>query len=329
MDSDSASKIILHSELSRIDGTHAEIAVSVTGDKMPIAIAFFDIDKTLAHLDILYKEAIHQLFPNEDKYELAQTFFAGFKLGNSFREFDRMHEIYVNGVVEWKDPEVYRREQKGSFWQMIDTPGNEIHDRARDYLNKYAFAAASIADDVYKKDPGVFLKARIDPLYILLEIYRTNGILCFGFTANPKLFVEKMAMYIGLSDYFLSIATDETMEGGGKEVAIKKLLESVVYRGLQIPKSNLIFVGDSIRGDIGSGVLFCKNNPGYSGHGILVIPSKTALMEFRHLVNTDKEISSITSEIPVYAFVIDAVPRNPDGKPSLLSRDMPKFLFKL
>lgn len=80
------------------------LSVEVVGGNMPIAIAFFDIDKTLAHLDVLYRDAIHMLFPEVDRDELIKNFLAGFKLGNSFREFDRMYQIYVLGKREYSDP---------------------------------------------------------------------------------------------------------------------------------------------------------------------------------------------------------------------------------
>jgi len=321
--------ISVTSNLKHIDDVQSELLIRVVNENMPIAIAFFDIDKTLAHLDILYKEAIHRLFPKEDEDELIQTFLLGFKLGNSFREFDRMDNIYIYGKKEWKDPEVYIKERLIPKKELIDIPGSEIHDRAAAYLALYGKEAALVADNLYTTDPDIFSKARIGPLYSLLEVYKLNGILMFGFTANAKVFVEKLSMYLGLSDYFLDIATDETMEGGGKEIAIKKLLDLVEEKNLQIPKEQLIFVGDSIRGDIGSGALFCKNNLGYKGYGIVVLENKNALIELRHLVNNDEHVHSITSQIPTYGFVTEDVPHAVDGHFSLLARDMNKFLFKL
>ncbi len=321
--------ISIISELKKVDGSLADLTIQVVGGNTPVAVAFFDIDKTLAHLDILYKEAIHKLFPNEDKDELIDTFIAGFKLGNSFREFDRMHCIYVEGKKAWKDPEIYIKERLNPMTEEIDGEGSEVHNRAREYLAHYGREAANIADELYTENPEIFKEARIGPLYVLLEIYKTNGILMFGFTANAKTFVEKLAMYLGLTDYFVDIATDEMMEGGGKEIAIKKLLAILEAKGFSIPKEQLIFVGDSIRGDVGSGALFCKNNLGYRGYGILVVTDEKALIEIKHLVNTDEKINEIISIIPTYAFVTKDVPYGPNGKPSLLARDMPKFLFKL
>lgn len=317
------------SELKRVDKSEAAISIHVVGGNIPVAVAFFDIDKTLAHLDILYKEAIAKIFPNKNKEELIETFLAGFKLGNSFREFDRMHSIYIDGILKWKDPEIYIRERLNIHREDIDVSGNEIHDRAAEYLQQYGVAASEIASQIYENNREIFNSARIGPLYTLLEIYKRSGILMFGFTANARVFVEKLSMYLGLSDYFLAIATDETMEGGGKEIAIEKLLLLAENKGLEIPKEQLIFVGDSIRGDVGSGAMFCKNHNGYSGYGIVVLENDQTLIDIRHLVNTDKHIHSIISLLPTYGFVVSDVPCTEDGKPSLLARDMPKFLFKL
>lgn len=321
--------ISLISNLRSIDSSLNKIEIAVIDNNMPLAIAFFDIDKTLAHLDILYKEAIHKLFPNENKEDLIKTFLAGFKLGNSFREFDRMCGIYLDGKKEWIDPETYIKERLNIFHEAIDGVGNDIHDRASMYLNKYGNEASTIADELYRTTPEIFQNAKIGPLYVLMEIYKMNGIMMFGFTANARVFVEKISTYLGLSDYFVDIATDETMEGGGKEIAISKLLEVVELKNLKIPKEQLIFIGDSIRGDVGSGALFCEKNPGYRGYGIVVLTDENSLIEVKHMVNNDKYIHNIISKLPTYGFVVNNVPINVNGKPSLLARDMPKFLFRL
>ncbi|MFZ2204964.1 MAG: hypothetical protein WAV23_00015 [Minisyncoccia bacterium] len=321
--------ITVQSELKGISGENKEIKLEIMGDGMPRAVAFFDIDKTLAHLDFLYKEAINNIFPGNDADEIIETFIKGFRLGNSFREFDRMHNIYSEGKIEWKDPEVYIKERLNLEQEKIDSIGNIIHDRAALYLKLYGEEAAKIADRIFISNPEHFLSAQIGPLYTLLEIYKWQGVLMFGFTANAASFVKRLAVYLKLSDYFLDIATDETMEGGGKEIAVGKMLEIARNKGILIPKEQLIFVGDSIRGDIGSGVHFCKNNMGFKGYGILVVEDAVALNEIRHLVNTDEYINSIIKMIPTYAFVVNDVPKNKEGNPSLLSADMDKFFFRL
>lgn len=323
------SNIKLVSNLKSIDNLKSEINIATVNNNIPIAVAFFDIDKTLAHLDILYTDAIHKIFPEEEKNELIKIFLAGFKLGNSFREFDRMCSIYLDGKKDWIDPEIYIKERLNILRESIDNMGNEIHSRAASYLEKYGNEASLIAEDLYNKDPGIFQNARIGPLYVLMEIYKMNGVMMFGFTANSKIFVDKISTYLGLSEYFIDIATDETMEGGGKEIAITKLLEVVKSKNLEVPKKQLIFIGDSIRGDIGSGMLFCERNPDYGGYGIVVLQDEKSLIDIKHMINNDTYIHKIISKLPTYGFVVNNVPMNINGKPSLLERDMPKFLFRL
>jgi phosphoglycolate phosphatase-like HAD superfamily hydrolase len=85
----------------------------------------------------------------------------------------------------------------------------------------------------------------------------------FGFTANAKVFVDKLAKYLKLSDIFLDIATDETMAGGGKELAIHHLISKLESKGITIPINHFIFVGDSIRGDIGTSLTAREKKSGY------------------------------------------------------------------
>src|SRR3989338_431748 len=84
------------SELESLDGTKKEIKIELI-DGRPRGMAFFDIDGTLAHLRAIYGKTITQIFPAAEPGELAETYYRGFKLGNSFREFDRMRGIYVDG----------------------------------------------------------------------------------------------------------------------------------------------------------------------------------------------------------------------------------------
>ena len=110
-----------------------------------------------------------------------------------------------------------------------------------------------------------FEKANIAPIFKLAQMYSRLGIPMVGFTANAKVLVDKLAKYLKLSDIFLDIATDETMQGGGKEVAIKYLIDELESKGIPIPKGRMIFVGDSLRGDIGTSLTAEKIMPEFSG----------------------------------------------------------------
>ncbi len=48
------SSISIPSRLEKVDGSHAELRISLAEDGKTKAIAFFDIDKTLAHLTSIH-----------------------------------------------------------------------------------------------------------------------------------------------------------------------------------------------------------------------------------------------------------------------------------
>lgn len=319
----------VQSELEDIDGNKKDIKIELMEDNKPRAMAFFDIDGTLAHLYFLHDEAIQKIFPNQEPTKLKETYHKGFKLGNSFREFDRMRGIYIDGHSEWEDPEIYLKNRFISNAKEIDEPGNEAHEIAAEILKYYGEAAANIADEVYKKNPEKFERANIEPIFHLAKLYQRLGIPMVGFTANAKVFVEKLAKYLKLSDIFIDIATDETMAGGGKERAIHYLINEMKEKGLVIPKDRLIFVGDSIRGDIGSSIIARGKDNEISGQGILVLKDKDALIEIKKQISEDPHLKSLVDSIDIHGLVVDDVPLDEQGKPMMLSIYRDKFFEKL
>src|SRR5438876_466505 len=101
-------ELFLESRLENVLGEKKKMRIELAEDGKTQAFAFFDIDGTLANLTFIHSAAIAKLFPAAEPKELAETYFRGFRLGNSFREFDRMHGIYVDGHTAWRDPKVYR-----------------------------------------------------------------------------------------------------------------------------------------------------------------------------------------------------------------------------
>ena len=160
-------------------------------------------------------------------------------------------------------------------------------------------------------------------------MYAALGIPMVGFTANAKVFVDKLAKYLKLSEIFLDIATDETMSGGGKEIAIQHLIGKLESMGISIPEGRMIFVGDSLRGDIGTSLTARGKNAGIFGQGILVLKDKNALIEIEKQINSDPKLRQIADNIDVYGFMVDDVPLDEKGNPILLSRFREKFLKKL
>ena len=127
----------------------------------------------------------------------------------------------------------------------------------------------------------------------------------------------------------MDIATDETMAGGGKEKAIHYLLNKMKEKGLVVPKNRLIFVGDSLRGDIGTSIIAHNLDKEIVGQGILVLKDKAALIEIKKQISQDPYLRSIANSINVYGLVISDVPKDEKGNPMLLSRFSNKFLEKL
>lgn len=321
--------VSVQSELEGIDGKKKGIKIELMDDGKPRAMAFFDIDGTLAHLGAIHGRAIAKLFSDQEPIELEETYYKGFKLGNSFREFDRMRGIYIDGHNEWKDPEIYLRERFTPHQKEIDEPGNLAHDIAAGMLKAYGEIAAKITEELYQKSPEEFEKSNIAPIFKLARMYGKLGIPMVGFTANAKVFVDELAKYLKLSDIFLDISTDEMMAGGGKEVAIYDLISKLETKGISIPKGRLIFVGDSLRGDIGTSLLAREKREGISGQGILVLKDRDALIEIEKQINADPKLRHIADNINVHGLVVSDVPLDEKGNPMLLSRFQNQFLKKL
>ncbi|MFA5840680.1 MAG: HAD family hydrolase [Candidatus Paceibacterota bacterium] len=320
--------ISVQSELEGLDGKK-DIKIELMEDGKPRAIAFFDIDGTLAHLSALHDKAIAKLFPDQEPVELEETYYKGFKLGNSFREFDRMRGIYIDGHTEWKDPEIYLKERFMPHAEEIDQPEHSAHNIAAAILKEYGEVAALLCDEMYQKNPEEFEKSNIAPIFKLAQIYARLGIPMVGFTANAKVLVDKLAKYLKLSDIFLDIATDETMVGGGKEIAIHTLIKKLELKGIPMPEGRMIFVGDSLRGDIGTSLTARNKDKGIFGQGILVLQDQNALIEAEKEINNDVNLRHIADNLDVYGFVTDDVPIDENGNPVLLARFRNQFIKKL
>lgn len=321
--------LTVSSELEGIDGKKNDIKIELMADGKPRAIAFFDIDGTLAHLGAVHSKAIARLFPNQEPAELEATYYRGFKLGNSFREFDRMRGIYIDGHTEWKDPEIYLRERFNPHAREIDEPGNEAHTISAKILKAYGVIAAAVADELYRDQPEEFKKSNIAPIFLLARMYARIGIPMVGFTANAKVLVDRLVKYLELSDIFLDIATDETMIGGGKEVAIHYMIKELESKGVPIPPNRFIFVGDSLRGDIGTSLVARGRNKDISGQGILVLKDREALLDIEKEINSDPKLRHIADNIDVHGLVVSDVPLDDKGNPMMLSRFRDQFLKKL
>lgn len=329
--------IKIKSELEGFDGIFKDIPVTIGEDGTPIAVAFFDIDKTLAELRNIHGGAIIKLLEEilgeniNDPKEIEETiniYFDGFKLGNSFREFDRMNGIYKLKHYEWIDPKIYIKERLNFKKKEIDSDGYEEHIIAKKYLDSYVEIASNIADNIYKNNPKEFELTKIKPVFALAKYYKALGIPMFGMTANGKKLVGTIAKYLELTDLFIDIATDEDMVGGGKEIIIPKLIKKLEDKGIKISKEKLIIVGDSFLGDIGSGYRYKDNGKEILFKGILVLKNMEELTEIKMQINNNEEFKQILKNTDIEALIIDNVKIDKNGSP-ILFEDNKQYLIKL
>ena len=322
-------RLRVRSELESARGEQEEIAITLGPDGMPRAVAFIDIDGTLADLKFVHGEAIAKLFPDEEPEELAQTFFKGFKLGSSVFEYDRMFGIYKNGQIAWKDPEVYRRERLEPHREEIENTESDAHAVATDYGTRYSEVAAGMVDELYRREPALFEDAKIKPIFHLVDLYKRLGIPMVGITANGKAFTKAITKCWGLGSSFIDFATGETMEGGGKEIAIEYLMRELQEKGIPVPKDRLVIVGDSLRGDIGSGARLSARDESVKSKGVLVLEDQRALADIQKQIAEDPTLQQIVETVDTSGLVIDDVPVGPGGRPVLGSRRREQFFTKL
>lgn len=322
----------LKSLLLNSENKYSEINLLIQDDEYPRAVAFFDIDKTLAELKFIHGKAIRQLFNEfleQDFPDIEEVYFKGFRLGNSFREFDRMDGIYHLGHKEWIDPEVYINERLSHKIKDIDNEGNIEHKLAKMYLDRYVQIASQIAKDIYENNKEEFEKVKIKPVFALVKLYHTLGVPMFAMTANGRIFAENLMKYLGLSEFFIDVATDEDMVGGGKEIVIPKLLDKLKSLGVNAPKDRIVIVGDSLFGDIGSGYRFLDfNKEGIFIKGILVLKNREELSEIRKQIKNREDLKEIIKNTDTEAFIFDEVKLDANGVPIILPPDK-NFLVKL
>src|SRR3989344_3985787 len=313
------------SAIKSLDGKERELGVRLDKEKRPKTAAFFDIDGTLAHLKPIHALAINELLPGRDPVEIHKVHVAGFKLGNSFREMDRMLGIYEDGHEEWKGPEVYRTQRLLPHQKEIDGAGNKAHERAAAFLQRYGDAAARIMEKKFKEEPEMFERAKIKPIFRLAKMYKRLGIPMGVMTANPRNLMDPITKYLGFSDYFIDISTDEDMVGGGKEVSIQDLVRKLEAKGVSVPKDRLILVGDFIRGDVGVGMKL-PNDWKSKIKGLVILDNQEALHQLQSQIENDPSLQQQVAAIDTSALVIENVPVDSRGEPILTSRYRNRFL---
>ena len=329
--------ITVESELERPDGSRAEFNIELLPDGKPKALAFFDVDKTLVRLDPVYRESIHELFPQDpDLDHQLEVYRSAFYFGSSWAEMTRMRGIYEEGKKQWEVPRVFERERFKSPEQLIEinNAGSETHTIADKLLHRFDEIASRVIAEQYQHDPESFEAAKIQPIYHLAEVYKRLGVPMVCMSANPGKFIRSACKYMGLSDYFIDVASDWDVEGD-KEHKIKYLVERLESKGVPVPYSRMIVVGDSIRGDVGAGWRYGqklhknqKEQP-VSVKGILVVEDSAALANAEERVANDPELKDMVASTDVQAFDLSQVTYSPEGTPNIGGKHRAKFMSRL
>ncbi|NVN96717.1 hypothetical protein HXX01_00485 [Candidatus Nomurabacteria bacterium] len=195
-------------------------------------------------------------------------------------------------------------------------------------MDRYVIIASKIADELYKNNREEFETSKIKPVFALAKFYQSMGIPMFGMTANGRDFVRTLSKYLGLSELFIDIATDEDMVGGGKEIIIPKLIKKLEDKGIKVSRETLVIVGDSLSGDIGSGYRYRDGGKEVFIKGILVLKDNKELETIKDQIAKNSELKKIIKNTDTEAFIVDNVKLDYKGAP-MISGDKTNFLIKL
>jgi phosphoglycolate phosphatase-like HAD superfamily hydrolase len=255
----------------------ADIKIKVDANGVPETMAFFDIDNTLAECGFIHGKAAKRLFaeafPDQDSDRMTELYLKGIYLGTTFRVFHRMIGI-AGGKTDWEDPEAYLKwlHENPKNLKDVDESGS-AHNLAAELSMKGSQMAAQIAEEMFKQNPEIFRQSRIKPVFHLAKLYQRLGIPMMVMTANDEPFAKAICKCLGLADSFITMACQKDFVGQGKEGAMGYLIKRAEEKGIRMPK-NLIVVGDSLNGDIGSGAKFMQEHAGCSVKGVLVVEKK-------------------------------------------------------
>lgn len=284
------------SDLETFDGNKKEIEIKLGPDGYPKAVAFFDIDNTLAECGFIHGEAFKKLFsetfPDQDYDKLTELYLNGLHLGTTFRVFHRMIGIARDGKTEWEDPEKYL-EWLQSHEKEVDEEG-EDHDFAAELSIRHSKMGAETAVAMFEQNPEIFEGTRIRPVFHLAKLYQRLGIPMCVMTANDEPFAKAICKCLGLADSFITLACQKDFVGRGKEGAMEYLIAKLKEKGVPVPK-HLIVVGDSLHGDIGSGSKFKSRHDEYDVSGVLV--GKGNVEEMQQQVKNKAELNNILVEV--------------------------------
>ncbi|MDD5489488.1 MAG: HAD family hydrolase [Candidatus Moranbacteria bacterium] len=281
------------SDIETFDRRPRKIKIKLDSDGFPRAVAFFDVDKTLAECGFIHGEAFKKLFaeiyPDQDPDKLTEQYLNGLHLGTTFRVFHRMIGIARDGRKEWEDPEKYLEWFLGHE-KEVDKEGDD-HDLAAALSIRHSQMGAEMVKNM---DPQILEQTKIKPVFHLVKIYQRMGIPMCVMTANDEPFAKAVCKLLGLGDSFIALACQKDFVGQGKEGAIEYLIQRLEEKGVPIPRK-LIVVGDSLNGDISSGAKFVQKHPEYSVNGVLV--SENDVEKTKYRIEKDPNLKNIPVEI--------------------------------
>ncbi len=304
----------LTSLLKGPNGEVPELSVAIAEDGAARRVNFWDIDKTVLWAHDVHFETVTKLFPEaaaKDTKDLQHTFEAGWRLGNSFREWDRMHRIFIEGQKQYRDPVIYRREfiENDEMRKKLDEPGHSEgwHERGARYLAKCDIEASAVLKRMYsegKIKENVLIPAMVH----LLEAKTRLGELNAFMTANPREFSNGLLTYSGLYKYGFALASDEDFVGGGKEVGIEHLMQLIESNGITVPKHRLVVLGDAEKGDVGSGYRLMKRGD-YTFEGVLVRKDIPEAEVFKRAAESDPELKDMLKTMNVTVIASENAPQ--------------------
>jgi phosphoglycolate phosphatase-like HAD superfamily hydrolase len=296
-------RVAIESALEGPNGEHAQLSVALDENGVASRVNFWDLDKTLLRAEPIHAAAVVEIFlAVPDVEELRSVYFAGFKLGNSFREWDRMHRIYTDGQEQFKDPQIYYDEVVGvdEERRKVDEDGHLAHQRANDTLQEYGKIAYQLMAERRAREsadgtPSFFESSEFQleaPVHLLKAKFRMGEVHVF-MTANQQDFARALVAFSGLYKYGMFLATDETMVGGGKDIAILKLIAEIEAKEIKVPrndKGRLVVYGDSATGDIGSASKFTGQHPEYQFSGGLVTDTIEGVEQWKNKLHAEQDL---------------------------------------
>jgi phosphoglycolate phosphatase-like HAD superfamily hydrolase len=301
-------------------GEKVEIPVAIAEDGNLMMVNFWDIDKTLLWPKAVQFAAIPRMFPNAvDVDNLRTTFEAGWGLGTPYREFDRLIRIFQEGDLELKDVEIYRKKYIANdlLRKKIDEAGHPEgwHERAFSAVDQYSYMLRDTVLDLYAKNPDFFKSETFvnGPLMHLLQAKTRLGQTNVIMTSNPGIYASELVAVSGLYKFALALSPGEDMVGGGKEICIKKLIKTLEAMGLKVPKDRLVVIGDSERGDIGSGYKIMQSEKGWRFSGILVRKDMSEADLFKEAAISDDSLLDIVTGMDMTLIASDEVPEGRGG----------------